>query len=242
MLKTALVTGASSGIGACCSRGLVAEGYRVVGSARQRERLAPLAAELGEVFLPIDLDVDDAAAVADLPEKLPEAFREIDVLINNAGHDTGGRQPFVHSNADEMCAVIETNVAGLIRVTRALIGGMFARGRGHVVNIGSSAGLQAAATMSAYVASKYAVHGFSESLRLECAGRGVRVSEILPGLTRTGFAARRLGDVQRAEEFYDGFEAALRPEDVAETVLFALRQPAHVEIAQLLVLPVSESP
>lgn len=240
MTKTALVTGASSGIGACCSQRLVAEGYRVVGTARKRARLETLAAELGAAFLPLELDVDDARAVAALPAALPEGFGEIDVLINNAGHDTGGRQAFAHSDADEMCAVIETNVAGLIRVTRALIGGMFARGRGHVVNIGSSAGLQPAASMSAYVASKYAVHGFSDSLRLECAGRGVRVSEIMPGLTRTGFAARRLGDAQRAEAFYAGFDAALRPQDVAETVLFALRQPAGVEIAQLLVLPVSD--
>ena len=161
------------------------------------------------------------------------------MLINNAGDDSGGRQAFEVSDAAQMCGVIETNVNGVIRMTHALIGGMLERGGGQIVNIGSTAGLRPFATMSAYVASKYAVHGFSESLRLEYAGRGIRVSEILPGLVRTGFAERRLGDAQQADAFYDSHGISLQPRDVAETVLFALRQPKHVEIAQLLVVPVS---
>ncbi len=239
MSKTVLVTGASSGIGEAVCRLLCREGYAIIGTARSLARLEPLAAELGEAFLPRALDVDDADAVLSLPASLPAAFGAIDVLINNAGHDSGGRQAFETSDAAQMCGVIETNVNGVIRMTHALIGGMLERGGGQIVNIGSTAGLRPFATMSAYVASKYAVHGFSESLRLEYAGRGIRVSEILPGLVRTGFAERRLGDAQQADAFYDSHDISLQPRDVAETVLFALRQPKHVEIAQLLVVPVS---
>ena len=239
MNKTVLVTGASSGIGEAICRLLCAEGCRVIGTSRDAGRLQPLVDELGEKFLPLTLDVDDAGAVASLPDQLPPAFAEVDVLVDNAGHDTGGRQAFEDSDAAQMCGVIETNVSGVIRMTHALIGGMLARGGGHVLNIGSTAGLRPFATMSAYVASKYAVHGFSESLRLEYAGRGIRVSEILPGLVRTGFAERRLGDAREAADFYDSHAVSLQPKDIAETVLFALRQPKHVEVAQLLVVPVS---
>ncbi len=242
MSETVLVTGASSGIGEAVCRLLCREGYAVIGTARNAGRLEPLAAELGESFLPLVLDVDDADAVAGLPASLPPAFRAVDVLVNNAGHDSGGRQPFEGSDANQMCSVIETNVNGVIRMTHAMIDGMLERGGGQVVNIGSTAGLRPFSTMSAYVASKYAVHGFSESLRLEYTGRGIRVSEILPGLVRTGFAERRLGDARRAAEFYDHHDVSLQPQDVAETLLFALRQPKHVEIAQLLVVPVSYPP
>ncbi len=237
--STALVTGASSGIGAAICRRLVTDGYRVVAAARRLDRLEGLRAELGERLFALELDVDDAAAVDGLVDALPAGFRPIDTLINNAGHDTGGRRRFDEGSADDWCAIIETNVAGLIRVTRALIDGMLARGRGHIVNLGSIAGLRPYATGTAYVASKYAVHGFSETLRLDYAGRGIRVSEIMPGIVRTGFAEQRLGDADGAAEFYDGFDSCLEAEDIADTVAYALKQPRHVEIAQLVVLPAS---
>ena len=160
-------------------------------------------------------------------------------MINNAGHDTGGRQSFEQGSADQWCDIIETNVQGMIRLTHALIDGMLERGRGHVVNMGSIAGLKPYATGTAYVSSKYAVHGFSDTLRLDYAGRGIRVTEIMPGLVRSGFAGQRLGDEQQAQEFYDDHQQCLQPGDVADTVLYALRQPRHVEVAQLVVLPVS---
>ena len=120
-----------------------------------------------------------------------------------------------------------------------MIDGMLAGGHGHVVSIGSIAGLKPYATGAAYVTSKYAVHVFSESLRLDYAGRGIRVSEIMPGLVRSGFAGQRLGDAKKADTFYDSVGQSLNPEDVARSVLFALQQPKQVEIAQLVVLPVS---
>lgn len=238
-LPVALVSGASGGIGATICRLLIANGHRVIAAARNRTRLQALAKELGDRLYPLELDVTDADAVAGLVEVLPAEFNAVSVLVNNAGHDTGGRRSFEQGSADQWCDIIETNVQGTIRLTRALIDGMLARGSGHIVNIGSIAGIKPNATMTAYVSSKYAVHGFSESLRLDYTGKGIRVTEIMPGLVRTGFAQQRLGDAQAAEQFYGSFEQYLQPEDVAETVLYALQQPKHVEIAQLVVLPVS---
>ena len=237
--KIALVTGASAGIGEAICRSLVAKGHRVVASGRNRTKLDALAGELGEALAPLVLDVTDAAAVANLTSNLPAGFERIDILINNAGHDTGGRRRFDEGSADQWCDIVETNVQGLIRVTRALIDGMLERGDGHIINLGSIAGLKPYATGTAYVTSKYAVHGLSETLRLDYAGRGIRVTEIMPGLVRSGFAEQRLGDAEAAREFYDSFAACLQPQDVAETVAFAIAQPRHVEIAQLVVLPAS---
>ena len=238
-LPVALVSGASGGIGAAICRLLIDNNYRVVAAARNEASLTALARELGDQLHPLVLDVTDAAAVAGFVKDLPSEFREIEVLVNNAGHDTGGRQSFEQGSAEQWCDIIETNVQGTIRLTHALIGGMLERGSGHVVNMGSIAGLKPYATGTAYVSSKYAVHGFSETLRLDYSGRGIRVTEIMPGLVRSGFAGQRLGDAQQAQEFYDGHDQCLQPGDVADTVLYALRQPSRVEIAQLVVLPVS---
>ena len=236
---TALVSGASGGIGAAICRQLIAAGYRVVATARKCESLDGLRHELGERLFSLALDVTDAAAVKGVAAALPTEFGEIDVLVNNAGHDVGGRRLFEQGSAEQWCDIIDANVQGMIRLTHALIEGMLARGAGHIVNMGSIAGLKPYASGSAYVSSKYAVHGLSDTLRLDFAGRGIRVTEIMPGLVRSGFAEQRLGDAQQAQEFYDSFEQCLDPDDVARTVLFALQQPAHVEIAQLVVLPVS---
>lgn len=234
-----LITGASGGIGAALSKTLVANDYRVVAVGRDRQKLEMLDADCGSNLLPLVLDVNDADAVAQLPGLIPAELGPVEILVNNAGHDVGGRRRFDEGSAEQWCDIVETNVQGLIRVTRALIEPMLERGRGHIVNIGSIAGLKPYATGSAYVSSKFAVHGLSETLRLDYAGRGIRVSEIMPGLVRTGFAEQRLGDAAAAAGFYDSFEACLQPQDIAEAVLFALRQPRHVEIAQLVVLPVS---
>ena len=238
-LPVALVSGASGGIGAAICRLLIENGYRVIAAARNQSSLQDLAKDLGDRLYPLVLDVTDADAVTDLAGVLPAEFSDVSVLVNNAGHDIGGRRSFEEGSAEQWCDIIETNVQGTIRLTRALIDGMLARGSGHVVNMGSIAGIKSFATMSAYVSSKFAVHGFSETLRLDYAGRGIRVTEIMPGLVRTGFAQQRLGDAQAAEQYYDSAEQCLQAEDVAQTVLYALQQPKHVEIAQLVVLPVS---
>ncbi len=238
-METVLVTGASSGIGEAICRLLIARHYRVTGTARNIDRLQNLTDEMGDSFQPLQLDVTDPDSIQQIESRLPESFKHIDILINNAGHDVGGRRMFEQGSAEQWCDIIETNVQGMIRMTHQVIDGMLHRGRGHIVNLGSIAGLKPYASGSAYVTSKYAVHGLSETLRLDYAGKGIRVTEIMPGLVRTGFAEQRLGDAEKAKAFYDSFGQCLSPEDIAETVLFAMQQPRHVEIAQLVVLPVS---
>lgn len=233
----ALVTGAGSGIGRSIALALAEKGCRVVLAGRRLERVAEVARQIGATAVPVVLDVADRCSVQTLFERLPADWHAVDVLVNNAGHDVGGRRRFDEGSVEEWCRIIETNVIGLVQVTRLLVDGMLTRRRGHIVNIGSTAGLQPYATGALYASSKHAVHGFSESLRLDYAGTGVRVSEILPGMVRTDFAAARWGDAPTATRFYDDFGQCLTPDDVARTVLFALEQPAHVAISQLVVVP-----
>ncbi|MEE8202807.1 MAG: SDR family oxidoreductase [Alphaproteobacteria bacterium] len=237
----ALVTGASAGIGETIAGALVERDCRVICAARRRDRLEALAGRLGPSCHPLVLDVTDADATAGLIERLPPELREIDILVNNAGHDAGGRRRFDEGAADEWAKIIETNVIGVIRVAHAVIPGMVARGRGHIVNLGSIAGLNVYPGGAAYNASKFAVRGFTGALRADFALSGVRVTEILPGTARTEFASARLhGDTAGADAFYDGFETLLAAEDVARCVVFALEQPAHVVVSQLVVVPTSQ--
>jgi len=232
-----LITGASSGIGAALATQLVAEGYRVIGAARSAERLKDLSAALGEAFLPLVLDVSRPDVASILHNELPVHWQQIDVLINNAGHDVGGRKPFAEGELEQWLDIIDTNLKGLLRVTYAVLPGMLQRDQGHIVNIGSTSGLESVATTAVYSSSKHGVNGFSESLRKELEDTGIRVSQILPGMVRTGFAAARFGDQNRAQKFYDDFGKWLAPEDVASAVVYALKQPAHVVISQLVIVP-----
>lgn len=234
----ALVTGAGSGIGAATAAALAEAGMRVICAGRTLASIEATAERIGIRARALELDVDDLASVETLHDRLPADWRDIEVLVNSAGHDVGGRRPFHEGDADQWAAIIETNVIGLVWVTRAVIDGMRARGRGHVVNIGSTSGLNPYAGGTLYAASKHAVHGFSESLRLDYRGTGIRVTEILPGMVRTGFAiARRGGDREAGERFYDEYGECLTAEDVARTVVFAIEQPEHVVISQLVVVP-----
>ncbi len=233
----ALVTGASAGIGEQTARALSEAGCRVICAARRESRLQALVAELGERAIALSLDVSDDASVDALYSRLPEAWHAIDILVNNAGHDVGGRRRFHEGDADEWLRIIDTNVSGMIRVTRKVIEGMLARDRGHIINLGSIAGIVPYAGGSIYAGSKHAVHGFSQSLRLDYAETGIRVSEIMPGMVRTEFAATRFGSAEKGAAFYDEFGVCLTPQDIARSVVFALEQPPHVEIAQLVVMP-----
>ena len=233
----ALVTGASSGIGAAITEALVAKGCRVIAAARRTDRLSDLAAKLGGACHPLALDQTDDGSVATLLERLPEAWRDIDILVNNAGHGVGGKRRFDEGTAADWVGMIDTNVSGMIRVSRAIIPGMLARGGGQVVNIGSVVGVNVLPNDAAYVTSKFAVHGFSKALRLDYLGR-IRVIEVLPGLVRTEFdEVRRFGDTATAAAYYASFPERLLPEDIASCVAFALGQPPRVTIAELLVLP-----
>lgn len=234
---TALVTGASSGIGAAVAKALAASGWAVICAARRIDRLTALAASIGPAASVIELDIADAASVASLPERLPPSSRAVDLLVNNAGHDVGGRRRFDRGPIEDWAATLQTNAIGTMRVTHALLAGMVERGRGHVINIGSIAALEVFPGGAAYTASKFAVNGFSQALRADFKGKGVRVTQVLPGLVRTEFAQTRWsGDAARAEEFYGKFPQVLDPEDVARAVVYAAEQPPHVTVAELVVV------
>lgn len=238
--RTALLTGAAGGMGKAIARALVASGRQVVLVDRAPEPLHALQAELGQAAHAVVLDVSDGAAVAALPSALPPAFGHIDILINNAGHDIGGRTRFDLGSADDWAAIIETNLIGLMRVSRAILPDMVARNRGDIVNMSSISALRLVPDMAAYTASKTGVHAFTGVLRGELAETGIRVTEIMPGLTRTGIiAARYRGDEAAAERYFAEFKMALAPEDVARCILFALDQPPEVQIAEIVVLPVN---
>ena len=234
----ALVTGASAGIGAATAKALAARGARVICAARKRDRLASLAESLGPGAHALELDVTDPASVGGLLERLPEALRAIDILVANAGHDVGGRRRFDEGAIEDYAGVIETNVTGLVRTCHAVIPGMLERGRGHVVTLGSIAGLRSFAQAGVYCASKYAVRAFTDTLRADYADTDLRITEILPGMTRTDFAANRYrGDTERAEAFYDSFPANLDPADIADAIVYAVSRPASVTVAQMVVVP-----
>jgi NADP-dependent 3-hydroxy acid dehydrogenase YdfG len=242
MTGLALITGASSGIGAATAEALIEAGWRVIATGRRVDRLAALRDALGEALIPLRLDVADERSVATLLDRLPGDARLIDALVNNAGHDVGGRARFDQGTLADWEAIIATNLTGLVRVCHAIVPGMIARKRGHVVNIGSVVGRQGYAGGALYAASKFAVRGFTESLRKDFKGTGVRVSEVAPGLTRTEFAATRWrGDAQRATAFYDGAKGALAPQDIARAVAWVLAQPDHVTISELVLEPSGEA-
>lgn len=237
----ALVTGASAGIGAAAAKALTARGARVICAARSEDRLKDLAKTLeGAHALP--LDVTDADSVAGLLERLPKELREIDILVANAGSDIGGRQRFDQGQVGDWAKTVETNVTGVIRLCHAVIPGMLARKRGHVVTLGSTAGLRTFPKGSVYGATKFAVRAFTEALRADYGDTAIRISEILPGMTRTEFATARFhGDTERAKAFYDSFPGTLKPEDIADAIVYALSRPAHVTVAQMVVVPTREA-
>ena len=235
--KIALITGASSGIGEKTVRALYEAGVRVICSARRAKRLENIVVELGEGAIALELDVTSERSIGTLLDRLPKEWRDIDILVNNAGHDIGGRRLFHEGTAQEWSDTIETNVVGLMRVTGAILEVMVRRDSGHIVNIGSIAGVQTSPLCAVYSASKHAVHGFSETLRLDYGNTGIKVSEVLPGMVKTEFATTRFDDEDRGAKYYDDFGICLEPEDIARSVIFALDQPADVVISQVVVVP-----
>jgi NADP-dependent 3-hydroxy acid dehydrogenase YdfG len=235
--KIALITGASSGIGRELAILLIGNGFRVIGTSRKISRLGDLSERFNEMFYAHELDVTDPESANSVIERLPSELKSIEVLVNNAGSDIGGRQQFSKGNLDNWLNTIEANVNGVIRVTHAVIQGMIARNHGDIINIGSTSGLEPVPGTTAYSASKHAINGFSESLRKEHEDSDIRIMQVLPGMVRTQFAAARFGDTDKGEDFYDNFGKWLNPEDVANSVVFALKQPRHVVIPQLVIVP-----
>jgi 3-hydroxy acid dehydrogenase/malonic semialdehyde reductase len=236
-----LVTGATAGFGAAIARRFVAEGHRVIAAGRRAERLAALHDELGDALLPVTLDVRDRAAVADRVATLPAAWEEIDVLVNNAGLALG-LEPAQRADLDAWETMIDTNNKGLAYVTRAVLPGMVARDRGHIVNMGSVAALYPYPGGNVYGATKAFVKQFSLNLRADLFGTRVRVTDIEPGLVGgSEFSVVRFGgDTARAAGVYDGTDPLL-PEDIAEAVFWVTTQPARVNVNTLELMPVCQS-
>lgn len=236
----ALLTGAGGGMGSAIAKALVEAGHRVVLLDRDEQKLAKLAQSLGDKAVALVVDITDGKAIEALPERIPAAFRPIDILINNAGHDIGGRKRFDVGSPDDWAAIVETNLIGLMRVTRAILPDMVKRNTGDIVNMSSIAALRIVADMAPYNASKAGLHMLTEVIRAELAETGIRVIEIMPGLTRTGIILTRYrGDRAMEKDYFDQFKMALEPEDIARSIMFALSQPRHVQVAQMVVLPVN---
>ena len=228
--KTAVVSGASSGVGAATVRALRAEGVRVAAGARRVERL--------EGDLNLALDVTDPASCEGFVAAAVDGLGGLDVLINAAGLALG-RDPFWDSSEEDERVVLETNVNGLIRMTRLCLPHL--RDGGHIVHIGSVAGRQAYEKGSLYVTSKFAVRGFTYALREDLLGRPIRLTTVDPGLVETDFSRVRFrGDEEQAAAVYRGVEA-MQPDDVAECILFALTRPPHVNVDELVVKALAQS-
>jgi 3-hydroxy acid dehydrogenase / malonic semialdehyde reductase len=238
--RVAFVTGATSGFGAACARAFVREGARVVLAARRGERLAELAAALGDRALPLVLDVRDRTAVESAVAALPPQYAAVDVLVNNAGLALG-LLPAHRASLDEWEQMIDTNCKGLVTVTRAILPGMVERGRGHVVNVGSTAGSYPYPGGNVYGATKAFVHQFSQNLKADLLGTPVRVTVVEPGMAETEFSLVRFGgDEARARAVYAGTKP-LRADDVAEVILWCATRPAHVNVNVVELMPVTQA-
>jgi 3-hydroxy acid dehydrogenase/malonic semialdehyde reductase len=228
--KTAIVTGASSGIGAATAAALAREGARVAGGARRVDEL--------QTEIKLELDVTDRESCERFVEAAVGELGGLDILINNAGLGLG-RDPFWKSSEEDEETVLETNVEGLIRITRLCLPDI--RAGGHIVNMGSIAGRQAYENAAVYVASKFAVRGFTYALREDLLGRPIRLTTVDPGLVETNFSRVRFrGDEEKAKVPYEGVDP-LRPEDIAECILFALSRPLHVNIDEIVVKALAQS-
>jgi serine 3-dehydrogenase len=239
-----LITGASAGIGEACARAFAGAGARLILAARRAERLASLAAELeresGTESHWVSLDVRDPGVVTRVLEDLPAEWVEIDVLVNNAGLSRG-LDPIQEGELRDWEEMIDTNVKGLLYVTRAVLPGMVERGRGHVIDIGSTAAHEVYPGGNVYCATKHAVKAITQGLRQDLLGTGVRVSQVDPGMVETEFSVVRFrGDEERAEKVYEGFRP-LGAEDVAEAVLWCATRPEHVNVDEIILKSVDQA-
>ncbi len=240
--RLALITGASSGIGLACARRFAAEGANLVLWARRQDRLKTIASELGAGGVTVrtaSVDIRDRAAVMRAAEVLVKDGAIPDILLNNAGL-AAGMAKIQEGNPEDWDLMIDTNVRGLLSVTRAFLPHMVARGRGHVVNIGSSAGHQVYAMGNVYNATKFAVRALNEAINVDLAGTPLRCSSVDPGYVKTEFAKVRFhGDEARAKKTYEGF-APLAAEDVADLVAYIVNLPEHVNILEARIFPTAQ--
>jgi NADP-dependent 3-hydroxy acid dehydrogenase YdfG len=236
--RIAVVTGASSGIGAATARRLAQAGFHVVAGARREERLRPLAEDVGATTL--TLDVTDPASVTAFAAAVAERHGHADLLVNNAGL-AAGLDPIADGDDRDWQAMLDTNVLGLLRVTRAFLPLLRAAPHAHIVNLGSIAGEEVYPGGGGYTASKHAVRAVTGTLRLELNGEPIRVTEVAPGMVETEFSVVRFhGDAERAAEVYAGVQP-LTADDIADCIVWAVTRPPHVDVDLLVVRPVAQA-
>lgn len=240
--KTAFITGATSGIGRATARLLAEKEYRIIACGRRVDRLNELKEELSGIapLTPLSFDIRDKHAVAKAIHSLPEEWKNIDLLVNNAGnaHGLSGIQ---NGSLEDWDAMIDINVKGLLYVSKAVIPGMIDRNSGHIINIGSIAGREVYPNGNVYCASKYAVDAINSGMRIDLNQHNIRVSQIAPGLVETEFSLVRFkGDEGRSEKVYEGYQA-LQAKDVADLIVFIATRPSHVNLADVLILPTAQA-
>jgi NADP-dependent 3-hydroxy acid dehydrogenase YdfG len=236
--RIAVVTGASSGIGAATARGLARAGFQVVAGARRTDRLRQLAEEVGATTLA--LDVTDPASVDAFAGAVRDRHGRTDLLVNNAGL-ARGLEPIADGDERDWAAMLDTNVVGLLRVTQAFLPLLRAAPHAHIVNLGSIAGFEVYPGGAGYTASKHAVRAITDTLRIELNGEPIRVTEILPGMVETEFSLVRFhGDADRAADVYRGVQP-LTAADVADCIVWAVTRPPHVDVDLLVVRPVAQA-
>lgn len=245
MSRVVLVTGATSGIGEATARAFAEKGYKLVITGRRGERLEALKAELeaqfGAEVLALVFDVRSEEECNNAIANLPEEFSQIDILVNNAGL-ASGLEHLNEGSSEDWNAMIDTNVKGLLYITRAVSNRMIERGKGgHIVNLGSTAGTQVYENGNVYCATKHAVHAISHGMRIDLLRHRIRVTEIRPGMVETEFSVVRFhGDKQRADGVYKGLQP-LVGKDVAEAIVWATSQPSHVNISEIVLTPTAQA-
>ncbi|NCT17714.1 MAG: NAD(P)-dependent oxidoreductase [Flavobacteriaceae bacterium CG_4_8_14_3_um_filter_34_10] len=240
--KTALITGATSGIGKATARVFAKNGIRLILCGRNEERMKKLVNELQGMTEVHSLlfDVRDKKEVLKKINTVPEAFSKIDILINNAGN-AHGLDSIQNGNLDDWDAMLDINIKGLLYVSKAIIPKMIAQKSGHIINIGSTAAKEVYPNGNVYCASKYAVDAINQAMRIDLNGNGIRVGAIHPGMVKTNFSEVRFkGDKERADKVYQGFQPLL-PEDIADIIWFTVTRPSHVNIADLMVMSVDQA-
>lgn len=235
MNKTVLITGATSGIGLACARKFAENSDKLILTGRNEHRLAELKKELDTEVITLAFDVRDREKAKKYLNELPEPWQDIDVLVNNAGLALG-LEPEYEGNLDDWETMIDTNIKGLLTMTRLIVPGMVKRNSGHIINIGSVAGDAAYAGGNVYCATKAAVKALTDGLRIDVADTAIRVTNLKPGLVETNFSNIRFhGDHERAAKLYQGIKP-LTGDDIADVAVYAANAPAHVQIAEVLIL------
>jgi 3-hydroxy acid dehydrogenase/malonic semialdehyde reductase len=239
--KTIFISGVTSGIGLETAKILLEKGHRIIGTGRRKERLEDIFNQFGpDLFLPLCFDLSDMEATETALKSIPEDWQAIDILFNNAGN-AHGLDFFQEGNRSDWEAMVDINIKGLVLVTEFFLPGMIARKKGHIINMGSVAADQIYPKGAMYCASKAAVSAFTQGLRMDLNAHGIKVSEIKPGMVETEFSLVRFkGDEDRAQKVYQGLKP-LSGKDVAEVVVYMMEAPAHVNLAEILIMPLAQA-